>query len=227
MTAKRQAKPKTAKRQDATLPNQNIIIIGASGSGKSSFLRKQVNFKQKRIIAWDPEEDYKLPRVRSMADFKKLCIKAGFGAIRVAVTVEPTEENFELFAQLAFAIAHAKAPMMILCDEIADVTRVSKASFHWGQLCRKVRKYGGTLCAITQRPQECDKTIFNQVRFKWCGALGSQASYKSMADEMDVPVAELKNLDNIEQVQVQYWLREGTRPAEKHTIKFKEKPKKG
>jgi hypothetical protein len=214
---------KTEKRQDASLPNRNIIIIGASGSGKSSFLREEVDFKQKRIIAWDPEEDYKLPRVRDMKTFKAICRKSGFGAIRVALTVNPTEENFEVFAAYVFAICHAKAPMDILTDEIADVTRVTKASPNWGQLCRKVRKYGGRLCAITQRPQECDKTIFNQVKFKWCGSLGSQASYKSMANEMDVPVNELKDLENIEQVQVQYWLREGTLPAEKHTISFKKK----
>jgi len=214
------------KRQNAALPNKNMIIIGASGSGKSSFLREKVDFKQSRIIAWDPEEDYKLPRVRDMQTFKRLCQKSGFGGIRVAVTVEPTESNFELWAGLVFALCHQGAPMMILADEIADVTRVTKASPNWGQLCRKVRKYGGTLCAITQRPQECDKTIFNQVRFKWCGALGSTASYKSMSQEMDVPLEQLKALDNIEGKQVQYWLREGTLPAQKHTISFKAKRQK-
>ncbi len=214
-----------SKRQNAALPNENVIIIGASGSGKSSFLREKVDFQQKRIIAWDPEEDYKLPRCRTLADFKKHCLKTGFGPIRVALTVEPNEENFEVFAGIVFALAHSKAAMTVLADEIADVTRVSKASPNWGQLCRKGRKYGVKLCAITQRPQECDKTIFNQVMYKWVGALGSMASYKYMANEMDVPVEELKALDNIDQVQIQYWIRKGTAKAEKETISFK-KPRK-
>jgi len=211
------------KRQDPSLSLENIIIIGASGSGKSSFLREQIDFNQNRIIAWDPEEDYRLPRVRDLVTFKRVCAKAGFGKIRVALTVDPNEENFEVFAGVVFALAHAKAKMTVLCDEIADVTRVSKASPNWGQLCRKGRKYGVKLCAITQRPQECDKTIFNQVMYKWCGALGSMASYKSMSDEMDVPISELKALENIDGAQIQYWLRKGTQQAEKHTIKFPKK----
>lgn len=208
------------KRQDASLANNNIMIVGASGSGKSSFLRQEVDFKQSRIIAWDPEEDYKLPRVRDLKTFIALCKKAGFGKIRVALTVTPTMENFEQFAAFAFAIAHCKAPMTVIADEIADVTRVSKASPQWGQLCRKGRKYGIRLMAITQRPQEADKTIFNQTRLKWCGALSSLAAYKYMAGEMDVPIDEFKQLENIERKQVQYWLREGTKPAAKHTMRF-------
>jgi hypothetical protein len=209
------------KRQDTALSNKNMIIIGASGSGKSAYLRDKIDFKQKRIIAWDPDEDFKLPRVRSLKVFIALCKKSGFGGIRAALTIEPTEENFEKFAQLAFALCHCKAPMTILADEIADVTRVSKASPHWGQLCRKVRKYGGVLCAITQRPQEADKTIFNQAKYKWCGALGSQSSYKTMSDEMGVSIGELKALDNIEQKQIQYWIKEGTGEAIKETMTFK------
>jgi GTPase SAR1 family protein len=220
------AKAQIAKRQDASLPNLNMLVIGASGSGKSSFLRQEIDFKQPRIIAWDPDEDFTLPRVRDMATFKKMCMRYGFGPIRVALTVNPTEESFEEFAGLVYAICHAKAPMTILADEIADVTRIGKASPNWGQLCRKVRKYGGRLVACTQRPQEADKTIFNQAKIKWCGALSSQAAYKFMAGEMDVPLIEFKALDNIEQVQVQYWSRDGTRQAAKHTMTFKKERKK-
>ncbi|PHR87962.1 MAG: hypothetical protein COA78_36815 [Blastopirellula sp.] len=205
---------------NADLEQRNQLIIGASGSGKSAFLRKTINFKCARIVAWDPDEDYPLPRVRSMAAFEKLVKKCGFGKIRVSLTVEPTEENFERWAGLVFAICHAAAPMEILADEIADVTRIAKASPKWGEMCRKVRKYGGRISAITQRPQEADKTIFNQTHIKWVGALSSAKAYKAMADEMDLTTSELKALDNIPRKQIQYWIREGTKPATKETIKF-------
>jgi len=208
------------KRQNTALTNNNHIIVGASGSGKSAFLRKKIDFKQNRIVAWDADEDFRLPRIRSMAIFERLAKKQGFGQIRCAVTVEPTEENFERFCQIVFAIAHCKAPITIICEEIADVTRVSKASPHWGQLCRKIRKYGGTIYAVTQRPEEADKTIFNQAKFKWCGALGSAAAYKKMAAEMDISVPELRNLQNIEKKQIEYWLKEGTQAAQKAKISF-------
>jgi hypothetical protein len=208
------------KRQNPKLPNRNHVIVGASGSGKSAFLRQNIDFKQNRIIAWDPDEDFRLPRVRSVDTFVKLCKKQGFGKIRAALTVDPTVENFERFAQVAFAICHAQAKITILADEIADVTSPAKASLHWGQLSRKVRKYGGILYACTQRPEECDKTIFNQAHVKWVGALGSTAAYKKMAQEMDIPLNDLKRLDNIPQKQVEYWIREGTEPATKQKISF-------
>lgn len=217
-TAKKQSKP--LARQNTKLEQRNQLIIGASGSGKSAYLRKTINFKSDRIIAWDPDEDFKLPRVRDMATFTRLIKKCGFGKIRVALTVDPTEENFEQWAGLVFAVCHAAAPMEIIADEIADVTRVAKASRHWGQLCRKVRKYGGRLSAITQRPEEADKTIFNQSKIKWVGELASLAAYKAMSGQMDVPVPELKALENIPRKQIQYWIREGAKPATKETITF-------
>ena len=213
-------KKQPLKRHDASLPNRNMLIVGASGSGKSAFLRKTVDFKQPRIVAWDPDEDYKLPRVRSMAAFEKLVKKSGFGPIRCALTVRPTEENFEKWAALVFAICHQAAPMDILADEIADVTRIGKAPPNWGELCRKVRKYGARLCAITQRPQESDKTILNQVEFTWCGALKTSASYNYLAKEMDLSVQELKSIVNIDRKQIQYWIRKGTEAAKLETIKF-------
>ena len=208
------------KRQNPKLSNNNHIIVGASGSGKSAFLRKNIDFKQPRIVAWDPDEDFRLPRVRSLKTFISLAKKQGFGKIRCALTIEPNEENFEQWAQVVFAICHAKAPITVLADEIADVTKVAKASLHWGQLSRKIRKYGGKLYACTQRPEECDKTIFNQAHVKWVGALGSTAAYKKMAQEMDIPLMQLKNLQNIPQKQVEYWIREGTQPATKQKISF-------
>ena len=213
------------KRQDASLPNNNCIIVGTSGSGKSAFMRgelKKISKVQKvtRIIAWDPDEDYKIARVRDMKTFQKVCQKAGFGKVRVALTVAPNEENFEMFAAIVFAMCHCKAPLVCIADEIADVTRIAKASPHWGELCRKIRKYGGTLYALTQRPQECDKTIFNQVKFKWCGALGSHKSYKHMAEELDLKLVDIKQLENIEKKQVEYWFREGVKGTEKYRMTF-------
>jgi len=208
------------KRMNPRLTNNNHIVVGASGSGKSAWLRQNIDFKQNRIIAYDPDEDFRLPRVRDIKTFIKLCKKQGFGKIRCALTVSQTEENFEIFSQMALAIAHHQAPMTILADEIAGVTRIGKGSEHWGELCRRVRKYGGTLYAATQRPEECDKTVFNQCPNKWVGALGSKSAYKKMAEELDISIIQLKDLNNIPQKQIEYWMRNGTNEATKEKISF-------
>ena len=55
---KKPTKQKVPKRMNPMLDQRNQLIIGASGSGKSAFLRKTINFKSPRIIAWDPDEDF-------------------------------------------------------------------------------------------------------------------------------------------------------------------------
>lgn len=207
---------KTAKRQNPRLKNENTVVIGFSGSGKTSWIRqKTASINPARIVAWDPDEDYKLPRARTMAGFKKFLQKAGYGPIRCALTVDPTPENFEEWARLVFCVAHCKAPMVVIAEEIADVTRIGKASPNWGQLCRKGRKYGVRLFAVSQRPQECDKTVFTQSRFKWCGILGSEDDRKYMSKVIDVPLSELSELRELE-----YFYRAGAETAEKNVIQF-------
>lgn len=107
-----------------------------------------------------------------------------------------------------------------ISGEIADIYRVSKESYYLGELYRRIPKYSGRLSAITQRPQESDKTILNQVKCTWCGALKSVASYKCMAAEMGLTVQELQSIENIHHRQIQYWIRKGTDKSNLETIMF-------
>lgn len=51
-------------------------------------------------------------------------------------------------------------PIVFIGEEISDVTSPGKAPDWWGQLIRKGLYYGNHIYSITQRPAECDKTVW-------------------------------------------------------------------
>lgn len=201
-------------RIDVSLPNRHIVLIGASGSGKSTFLRKNPDIKNaKRILAWDPDTDHRLIHARNITAFRSACAKAGFGQIRLGLTVRPTVEAFGQFAGVAFAMCHGKAPLFVIVEELADVTTPAKAAPEWGELCRRGRKYGAIIAATSQRPQEIDKTVLGQADTIWCGRLKTERDARYMSGIIGVSVDEIKSLKPLE-----YYVKQGCNPPTKGKI---------
>lgn len=203
-------------RIDTSLPNKHIVLIGASGSGKSSYLRKLKEFQQApRVLAWDPDEDHRLTHVRSIHHLHAACRKAGFGPIRVGFTVAPTMESFGHFCATAFAMSHGKAPLVVIVEELADVTTPAKAAPAWGEIARRGRKYGAIIAATSQRPQEIDKTILGQADTIWCGRLKTEKDARYMAGIIGIDPKALMDLKPLE-----YYIKRGCEPAEQGRVKF-------
>lgn len=184
-------------RADTSLKNRHHLVIGTSGSGKTSWVRQQIG-RAARVIAWDPDEDYSLPRVRSLARLAHTLAMAGSKGVKVAVTVNPTPERFEAFARIVWAYACASRPCIVIAEEIADVTPPGKAGVYWGMVVRRGRKYGVQLFAVTQRPAECDKTIYSQAAYKWVGVLDNEMDRKRLAPLLSVSVDQIAALHPLE-----------------------------
>lgn len=203
-------------RIDTSLPNRHMVLIGASGSGKSSYLRKLPEIqKARRVLAWDPDADHRLVHVHSVAGLHAACRKAGFGPIRVGLTVPPSMDAFGKFCGVAFAMAHGAAPLVVLVEELADVTTPAKAAPEWGELARRGRKYGAIIAATSQRPQEIDKTILGQADTIWCGRLKTEKDARYMAGIMGVDAKALMQLKPLE-----YFIKRGCEPAEQGRVRF-------
>ena len=195
-------------RVDVSLPNRNHLVIGISGSGKSTWTKQQVR-KARRLLVWDPDGEYQVNRYSSKSAFLDAVMNSyrvpnfpigneisqtkeqptignriSYSTnprYRLGLSIDPTPANFEWFAQVCMTVAHARYPIVVVAEEIADVTSVGKAGVSWGTLCRRGRKYGIQLYAITQRPAECDKTIYSQAAFKWLGYMDNETDQKRMA----------------------------------------------
>ena len=204
-----------AGRADTSRPNRHHLVTGTSGSGKTSWVRQYIAAsKAKRVIAWDPDEDYALPRVRSLSALARTLAAAKSGPVQIALTLHATPEAFEGFCRIVWAYLCASRPCLIVVEELADVTTPAKAGPNWGMVVRRARKYGGDVIAVTQRPAECDKTIYSQAAYKWVGILDNDADRKRLVPLLSVPAEALASLSSLE-----YFYKEpGPQPAKRGRV---------
>ncbi|HKJ87198.1 MAG TPA: hypothetical protein VKA48_01575, partial [Gammaproteobacteria bacterium] len=203
------------QRIDPSLPNNHHVVAGQSGSGKSTWVKRKVR-KARRLLVWDPHYEYPVTRHRSLAAFVAAARQSG--PLQIALSVDPTPRNFEKFCEVAELVISADRKTTVVVEELADVTTPSKASPAWGRLARGARKFGGTIYAITQRPQEADKTIYTQAAYLWVGFLERPKDQKEMADRLAVSV------DDVRAIKPGNYLYKGPgKAATSHKITFPKK----
>ena len=109
--------------------------IGASGSGKGvSIARRLAELKPPRLLVWDPRGEYaKHARAVSLAAAVDQVAKAGQAggfALRVVHDGKTAPDAaFGLVCKLAFRAGN----LMLLAEELSDVTTASKAPPAWRQ----------------------------------------------------------------------------------------------
>jgi len=205
--------------QDASRLNRHLVACGMSGSGKTTFVRQELRCRQpKRQILWDPDEDHHAIHIRSRARFARELAKAYRSGqpFRLALVCQATETNFEWWAGCIRELLDARRPILVVAEEISDVTRTAKAPPNWGTLARRGRKWGCDVIATTQRPQEADKTIVTQAGTIWCGFLKRPQDRQAMASELDVPVSRIEQLKRLE-----YLRRDMPEPAQHGRLKIR------
>ncbi len=197
-------------RVDTALKAEHIYITGGSGTGKSSFLKEKLKHA-KRVLVFDPDDEYSeisgFIRIEKHGDLAKYLSVNRNKNVKIAF-VGGGKESFEFWAKCAFSWGNCLA----IAEEIADVTTPAKAPPAWGKLIRRGRKYGITVCAVTQSPAEADKTILRNAAVIRCFALGRDADRRAVANEMNTSVehiAKMVPLDFIEFRRADLSLRKG------------------
>ncbi|WP_218397979.1 hypothetical protein [Alteromonas lipotrueae] len=176
-------------RANTALKAEHEYICGNSGTGKSSHVKKVIE-KAKRVVVYDPDDEYGdqrgFVRVTSANDLAKMLQSHAKKPLKITYApMRSTVKTFEFWARCAFLWGECVA----VAEEIADVTSAGKAPPNWGTLIRRGRKYGVKILAVTQRPAEADKTILSNAAIIHCCALGRMADRKAIASEMDCDVS--------------------------------------
>lgn len=186
---------------DTSHSNQNTCFIAMSGFGKSQALKQTIPQRGARVVLWDPDNDHKAHHYSDKREFVAVLIaaaKSGRG-FRIAWDGQVDVETFEWWCSVVWQLLDGNKKLYIVVEELADVSEsAAKASFYWGQLNRKVRKYGGVLMWTTQRSQEVSKTAYSQCAIKYIGYPNDGANLKDLAKMVDVPEDDLKALKPLE-----------------------------
>jgi hypothetical protein len=178
-----------------------VVIAGASRSGKTAWTIRQVG-KAARALAWDPEDQWAgLPgwrRVTSRDELLRLTLAAGRGPGRFAYVAggdpDAIKKDFGFFAGVAMYWGRYLGPMVVVAEELADVTNQGKAPGSWGILLRRGLKRGISIYAISQRWAEADKTAMGNASEYVIFRMSSRDDVAYMARKTRVPVAELESL---------------------------------
>jgi hypothetical protein len=141
---------------------------------------------------------------RRVSEFEELreLVKPGAPAQRIAFcrTTRDPWAAFDAWCEYAWVYVRAfGAP--VVAEELARVTSPGKAPPAWGNICSMGLGYGADIYAITQRPAESDKTSLGNASVLHAGLQTFPRDRRSIAEYLDVPLAEvaaLRQLDYIE-----------------------------
>jgi hypothetical protein len=186
----------TEERADGVL----VAVMGKTRSGKTGWTAQQVEQKT-RLLVWDSmgqwATDFNCRPVREWSELAKVC-RSDAPDERVAFQCKVTRDNFEIFCALAMIFIKMRVSTVVV-EEISDVSPPGKASANWGELIRKGLRYEPHIFALTQRPQESDKTLLSMATIYHCHVQTFPTDNEYVAKKvLGVPLEKVEALRGLE-----------------------------
>lgn len=178
-----------------------IAVMGASGSGKSLYVKQGLKTQRpRRLLVWDPLHEYGEfgHVVTSLADLAERC-KAQTFALCFHPSADPAKakKQFDVFCQ----IAYAAGSLTLVAEELAFVTSPSWAPAGWSMVTLKGRHKGLTVYGNSQRPASIDKNFFGNATIIRTGRLNFAADVKVLANVLQVQALEVQSLQPLEYIE--------------------------
>jgi hypothetical protein len=160
------------------------------------------------MLVWDTKKEW-APRfgLVVVTTLKQLREKIGDslmrgGPSRLAYQGPVTREHFDIFCRLAWVWIKAKKRRVLAVEELADVTNPGKALQAWGEILRKGRDpYEALVIGLTQRASESDSTIAGNCSLIHAGFQSFPRDRKTIAEYLDAPLEEVRNLGELDWIE--------------------------
>lgn len=166
-------------------------VIGASGTGKSSYIKGELLRRYSRLIIWSPLEE-----TDQYAGFcGGVVIKGRITALVAAVKSDakaivfvPTgsdadvKKQFDQFCRIVWEMEGAT----VLIEELSRVTMPSWSPPAWRNLSTAGRHKGLTLIGTAQRPASIDKDFLGNCTEVRCYRVNYENDAKVMADSLNL-----------------------------------------
>lgn len=166
-----------------------IAVIGASGTGKSSYIKGELLGRAKKILIWSPLEktdDYGTfcggVVITGMISGLVAQIKSGSTKLVYVPTGNDAavKAQFGLFCRIAWELEG----WTILVEELSRVTMASWSPPAWKNLSTAGRHQGLTIIGTTQRPATIDKDFLGNCSEIRCYRVNYDNDAKVMADSL-------------------------------------------
>lgn len=177
-----------------------IAVLGASGSGKSAWIKRQIA-KAGRLLIWDAMHEYGAHGVvvSELARMCELMAKEKRFAIVFQPVTDPAKraQQFDLFCRIALAAGN----LLLVVEELRFVTTPSRAPVGWAQVCLTGRHKGLKVIGASQRPASIDKDFLGNATVIHVGRLVYPEDVRAVSRASQIPepdIAALRPLDWIE-----------------------------
>lgn len=198
-----QSQPKPQPARERRPDGRIVYVLGFTGSGKTTWVRQQVRTAS-RLLVWDGKGEWGDTwgcRVVTHPHALMPHVLAGAPPARISYRVPVSRDAFATFCRLAWVYCRAHGGTLVI-EELADVTTPGKAPVEWGEIVRKSRGCGSMVYALTQRPQEVDKTVQGNASVIHVGMLADQIDEAYVARRLlacnMAEVAKLRPLEYLE-----------------------------
>jgi DNA helicase HerA-like ATPase len=176
-----------------------VAVMGGSGSGKSTFIKQEIKrLKPKRIVIFDVMHEYGeyAQPIKSLLEFNKLTQQSSF-KIAFQPSTRVMDKQFEYVCGRVFELGD----IFFTVEELNRLTEPMRAPPAWQDCTSRGRHRGLMLYGASQRPAGVDKDFFSNATRVRTGRLNFAADIKTLANVLDVPQSDVKNLKPLEYIE--------------------------
>lgn len=181
---------------DTSLNAEIIVVTASSGGGKSSIVKDKIK-KHKRLVVFDPDDEYGgiagMKKADNCQKLLQMIKDTKGGALKVRVVAQ-SKAAFDFVCRAVFAWGNCG----FVAEELAGRTSSGKAQGGWHTLVSRGRKRAISIYGITQRIAEADKTIIGNASEIYCGRLTRRVDRELIAREIDIPIQQIGKLRNLQ-----------------------------